>query len=279
MKIGVATNLDKDKDLKVTLQIAEILKRENIEFELECNNREICSWADMLIVVGGDGTILRVAQDAVLYDIPILGINLGRLGFLADIEASEIDKLLTKENLVKAKIEERMMLNTTVTNALMKYEYLALNETSLIRSFSSRITEFEISVNKKVVDIYPADGILISTATGSTAYNLSAGGPIVVPEADNIILTPICPHTIYSRSIVLTNKDEVSIRLPDQEELSLCIDGVVKMSINKNDTIEICKASKRVKLLKLSDRDFFEVLSKKIFKKDDNNGEERRTTI
>jgi len=279
VKIGVATNLDKDKDLKVTLQIAEILKRENIEFELECNNREICSWADMLIVVGGDGTILRVAQDAVLYDIPILGINLGRLGFLADIEASEIDKLLTKENLVKAKIEERMMLNTTVTNALMKYEYLALNETSLIRSFSSRITEFEISVNKKVVDIYPADGILISTATGSTAYNLSAGGPIVVPEADNIILTPICPHTIYSRSIVLTNKDEVSIRLPDQEELSLCIDGVVKMSINKNDTIEICKASKRVKLLKLSDRDFFEVLSKKIFKKDDNNGEERRTTI
>ncbi|OON94636.1 MAG: hypothetical protein ATN31_00375 [Candidatus Epulonipiscioides saccharophilum] len=270
MKIGIATNIDKDKDLKVTSQIMKILRKEKLEFELESENNEMYRSVDLLIVVGGDGTILRVAQEAIVYGVPILGVNLGRLGFLADIEASEIESLLTRKNLMNAKVEERMMLTTNVSNNEMTYEFLSLNETSLIRSFSSRITEFEISINHKVFDIYPADGILISTPTGSTAYNLSAGGPIVIPSSDNLILTPICPHTIYSRSIVLTNQDIVSIRLQGQEELSLCIDGVVKMSINKNDLIEISKSSTTIKLIKLSNRDFFEVFSKKIFKKDDN---------
>ncbi|ONI44373.1 hypothetical protein AN641_07360 [Candidatus Epulonipiscioides gigas] len=276
LKIGIITNLDKDKGLKVTSQVIDVLTKENIEVILESECENIYKFSDILITIGGDGTILRVAQEAIIYNIPILGINLGRLGFLADIEALEIDKLITKKNILQAKIEERMMLNTIVSN---KYRYLSLNETSLIRSFSSRITEFEISINNKIFDIYPADGILISTPTGSTAYNMSAGGPIVIPTSTNIILTPICPHTIYSRSIVLTEEDVISIKLLGQEELSLCIDGVVRMPINKNNTIQISKSHQKIKLLKLSNRDFFEIFSKKIFKKGDSYGNEKAKTI
>ncbi len=219
----------------------------------------------MIITIGGDGTILRAAGKATFHDVPILGINLGRLGFLAGVESPDIEKLITREKLQNATIEERIMLHIIACDGMgNKSNFWCLNEVSLIRAFSSRITDFEITINDKLYDVYPADGILVATPTGSTAYNLSAGGPIVAPYSKDIILTPICPHTIYSRSIILTERDTIGIKMIGEEQLNLCIDGEAQMNFTKRHSVQVKKSSKVVKLVQLGELDFLQVLKTKI---------------
>ncbi|OOB77811.1 MAG: hypothetical protein BEN18_09560 [Epulopiscium sp. Nuni2H_MBin001] len=276
--IGIIPNITRDKELSITKAVLHALAEQGIvanvstdiarqigREDLACEESELCSKAELLIAIGGDGTILNTVQKSISSQVPILGINSGRLGFLAELESKDIRKYLTKERLLNAKVEERMVLSVTVTDEEgNENSFYVLNEVSLIRSHTSRITEIETCINNRVNDLYPADGILVATPTGSTAYNLSAGGPIVMPYAKNFILTPICPHTIYSRTIVLAQTDVVGIRIMGAESLSLCVDGEAKMSVNKQYIIEVKEAPYVVKLLRLTDLDFFETLRKKI---------------
>ncbi|ONI37686.1 hypothetical protein AN639_00765 [Candidatus Epulonipiscium fishelsonii] len=276
MNIGIIPNLTRDPKLEVTKEVVRLLKSnfkiyiiQDIADKLsqpELGKAEefIFKNSDFLIVIGGDGTMLDIVQKIFTYDLPIVGINSGRLGFLADIESSELKTLLTRFYDKTQNIETRMMVRATITcpNGTVK-QFHALNDVTINRAGSNRIIEFEIRINNYKVDSYTADGIIISTPTGSTGYNLSAGGPIVVPYSRNIIITPICPHTLYSRSIVLTDKDEVSIKT----EGTIDIDGQSKIAISNMHNITIDCSQYETQLIKLSEKHFFEVLRNKIIKR------------
>ncbi|MGL6175349.1 MAG: NAD(+)/NADH kinase [Cellulosilyticaceae bacterium] len=278
-KIGVMPNLLKDVDLTTTKRVVSWLQDKGfyvyvtahiaskLDLTSSWTEQEIYSGCEAIIAIGGDGTILDVAQKSFSYNIPILGINLGRLGFLADVETSDVEVLLEKLLDSPIKIEERMMLRARVVEPTGQEHYFyALNDINITRGSGSRITEFEIRVNEHLLDVYPADGIIIATPTGSTAYNLSAGGPIVIPYADNIIITPVCPHTIYSRAMIVAGEDKINLRTYnyDNPQMELTADGQTKMNITPAHIIEIDKSPYKAKLIKLSELNFFDILRKKI---------------
>lgn len=277
--IGIVPNLFKDKDLEVTLKITNWFNQQGIKpyiadkiaHQIEgetvaVREEELYELCDGLIVIGGDGTILGVAEAASIRDIPILGINLGRLGFLADIEPYEIEQALERLISKQYEIEERMMLRATIIGTDgNKNVFHALNDVNVTRGSFSRLVEFEICVNDELSDIYPADGVIVATPTGSTAYNLSAGGPIMVPQASAYVVTPICPHTIYSKSVILCDKDKVRIKtLEETKDMALSLDGKLKMYLTSQDEVYIERSPYVAKLIKISDRKFFEILREKI---------------
>lgn len=278
--IGIIPNLIRDKELLTTKKLISSLKQKNISVYVSkevalyvqdeaigISEEELYKVCDIIIAIGGDGTILSIAQNASLADIPILGINLGRLGFLADIEIDAIDELIQKLMREDYTIEERMMLKTKVTKPDGEEEsFYAVNDVTVTRGSFSRMEDFKIYANDELVDIYPADGIIIATPTGSTAYNLSAGGPIIVPTAKALILTPICPHTIYSRSIIMSHLDIIHIKTCNYEgtAMQLCVDGKPKQEITPMHDIEVTQSPYVLKLVKTSYFSFFEILRNKI---------------
>ena len=279
-RVGIIPNRFKDKDFRITEQIAAWLEKEGLEVYamdevarvlqtkvgvLEGVN--LYRHCDCIIAIGGDGTILGVAEDACKQNVPIIGVNLGRLGFLADIEVREMEVALKKILNEEYTIDERMMLRATVTGPGEDVQvFHALNDINVTRGNFARIVDFQISVNKELCDIYPADGIIISTPTGSTAYNLSAGGPIVLPGANTYVITPICPHTLYSKSIIVSKEDIVEIRtLEDHDKsMALSIDGKLKMYLTPQHVVKIEKSPNVTKLIKCSDRKFFDILRDKM---------------
>lgn len=277
--IGVVPNLLKDKELKVTSQITRWLNAkglspymtEEVAEKIQANvitvtKDQLYEKCEALIVVGGDGTILGEAEAASKKMIPIVGVNLGRLGFLADIETEEIDKALEKLIEGQYKLENRMMLRATIVGPDGEtHVFHALNDINVTRGSFSRIVEFEIRINGELSDIYRADGVIIASPTGSTAYNLSAGGPIVVPHADTYVVTPICPHTIYSKSVMLCSEDKVRIKtLEEAEDMALSIDGQLKMYLTPQHEVHVERSPLQTQLIKISERKFFEILRQKI---------------
>lgn len=278
--IGIIPNLLKDIELEMTKQVVAWLHAHHVEIyvaehigellEESCHiveEKDLFENCDVIIAIGGDGTILNVAQKACVTHTPIVGINLGRMGFLADVESAEMEIRLSKLIAGEYTIENRMMLSVKIIGPSGDVQYFhALNDISVTRGNSSRITEFELEVNEKFVDFYAADGIVVATPTGSTGYSLSAGGPIVSPTAQTIILTPICPHTIYSRSIIVSDTDKIKIKTYNHNgtQLELAADGQTKVYITPGHSIEIEKADYMTQLIKLSEYDFFEILRKKI---------------
>lgn len=280
--IGIIPNLMKDKDLECTNRITKWLNKHQIapymsrevaeKVDGDVNGIEserLYELCDSLIVIGGDGTILGVVEAASLKGIPIVGVNLGRLGFLADIEPDEIEEAMDKLIHEQYKIEERMMLRATIVGANGETSvFYALNEINVTRGNFSRLVEFEIKINDEVSDIYPADGIIVSTPTGSTAYNLSAGGPIIVPLAQTYVVTPICPHTLHAKSIVLCKEDKVRIKtLEETKDMALSMDGRLQMYLTPQDVVHIERSPYAAKLIKISDRKFFEILREKIMER------------
>lgn len=279
--VGVIPNLLKDKDLSITHTIVKWLENHaynalvstHITTLLDIPNLQgveesiLYASCDVVIVIGGDGTILGAAQKASLTRTPIIGVNLGRLGFLTDVEATNVVQLLEQLTRGEYTIEERIMLCATIIDPKGEgHVFHALNDVSITRGSYSRITEFEIQVNDHLLDVYPADGVIVATPTGSTAYSLSAGGPIVMPYAQNILITPICPHTIYSRCTLLSDQDKVSIHTNNHDgaQMEFGIDGQIKMAITPNHKIQIEKSPFVTRLIKLSGLHFFDILRKKI---------------
>ena len=225
---------------------------------------------DAVLVLGGDGTVIQAARDLARRDVPFLGINVGTLGYLTEVEASEYGQAL--DTLIRGEyyLEKRMMLCGEVfTEEGKTYAGKALNDIVISRQGVLRVVNFQIFVNGRYLDSYNADGMIISTPTGSTGYNLSAGGPIVEPGAEMLLITPICPHTLNARSIVLSGHDQVEIvigpgRKMEKDRAVATFDGDTEIGLVSGERVKIRRSIHATKLIKLNDQSFLEVLSRKL---------------
>lgn len=218
--------------------------------------------ADIVFVIGGDGTILRAAKTAVKYDKPILGINAGRLGFLSDLEEEDIElvKRLTQKG---CKVEKRTLLEITNRDET----FTAVNDVFITKTEVGKTVDLFVECNEREVCRYRADGIVLATPDGSTAYSMSAGGPVVDTDFDAIVLTPICPHSLISRSIVFSPDKVIEVGSSfsgGEKKLDIVIDGDVVSSFEKGEKIIIRRSEKSVKFVNVTGRGFYEVLNHKI---------------
>jgi NAD+ kinase len=227
---------------------------------------QIPSLSDMIIVLGGDGTLISTCRLVADKGVPVLGVNIGGLGFLTEIPVEKLYEMLEMVLTGNCPIEERLMLKAQVLrHGAVIAEYNVLNEVVVNKAALARIIDLETYINQSYVTTFKADGLIISTPTGSTAYSLSAGGPVLYPTLDNMVVTPICPHTLTNRPIVLAGNSviEVILRSPT-ERVYLTLDGQVGFSVMQNDTVVVVKSPFKTRLLIPCDRDYFEILREKL---------------
>jgi NAD+ kinase len=231
----------------------------------QAGRSELPGQVDVIVVLGGDGTLLGVARAVGELGVPILGVNLGGLGFLT---ATTLDEMLPAvEALLAGRmvLEERMMLGTRVRRGDSGVgEFLALNDVVIMKSAMSRIIDFSVSVDGERATAYRADGVIIATPTGSTAYSLSAGGPILYPTMDAVVLTPVCSHTLTNRPIVLPGTQRVEVMMLSSPEVMLTVDGQVGFGLREGDRIEVERAQARIRLVRFPHKPFFSVLRTKL---------------
>ena len=224
--------------------------------------------ADMVICFGGDGTILHMAKAATRKGIPILGVNIGTMGFMAELESSEMDKL-AKLASDEYTLDTRMMLDVTVQRDRdIIYHDICLNDVAITKGSVGRIVHLNVKCDDVTAMECGGDGIIIATPTGSTAYSLSAGGPIVEPDARNIIITPVCAHDMLSRSMVMSDRRVVTVQMTQnvRRNAFLSVDGGKAIRMNMGDTSIIKKSRLETKLVRLNDQSFYEVLNTKFQK-------------
>jgi len=224
---------------------------------------------DLIVVLGGDGTLLSVADSAAAAgaDVPILGVNFGSLGFLTEATLPELYTSLEAAGDRRARVEPRMMLRaTTIRGGEALPEHLALNDVVVTKTARARMTDLSVSVGDEFVTRVKADGLIVATPTGSTAYNLAAGGPIVQPTIDALVLTPIAPHMLTNRPIVIpaTSLVRVQPQMTERDELYVTFDGQAGYELRAGDEIRIRCAERRVRLLRPSSRSYFDVLRQKL---------------
>lgn len=250
MKYAIIYNPEIENALEVKDELSKICKSQGLECELlDINNLK--NGFDIAFVIGGDGTILKTARFYARTDTAIFGINLGRLGFLSQSSKENFEKSLTKILNGEYRIEKRLMLETG--------NQIALNDFVIKTAEQGRTARFQLKINGKGVCNYLADGIIVSTPTGSTAYGLSAGGPVLSPEIEAFVIVPICPHTLTARPLVVPATEEISISAP---EFILSVDGQGNYKL-KNE-IKIKKSTYKAKLLILDDTEFYTILKNKL---------------
>lgn len=280
----IITNHQKDEKLEVTRKIQSYLEEHGktcyIQREAKCaagesdykftNAAEIPKDVECVLVLGGDGTLIQAARDTIKRNIPLLGFNFGTLGFLAEIEKENLYAALDKLMNEQFYLESRMMLTGTVyREGKAVAEDIALNDIVFNRSGALRTVNYEIFVNGDFLYSCPADGIIVSTPTGSTGYNLSARGPIVSPSSSMILITPICPHSLTSSSIVLSSDDKVTVKMGPgrknaDEAAIVTFDGSYSVNLITGDYVEITQAKEITRLVKISKKSFVETVRKKM---------------
>lgn len=284
MKVVLSPNPYRDRGLKAAQAAEKILRNVGVEtvmclpFQVDGSGVELpkhirfkstqeeLKSADMLICFGGDGTILHAAKDANACHVPVLGVNLGSVGFMAELEQGELS-MLSRLAAGKYTIEERMMLDVTVRReGKIIYSELALNDAAVTKGAVARVVDLEVYGDKVLISSFSADGVLISTPTGSTAYSMSAGGPIVEPTAENIIVTPICPHALSARSFVLGRGRTVSVKLGRmvRKTTYLSVDGGKAFRLNSGDIVETRESKSKTQLVRVTGRTFYEILNHKM---------------
>lgn len=218
--------------------------------------------ADLLIALGGDGTVLRAAQEAVRLDVPLLGVNLGNTGFLAEVEPEALEDALTRLTAGDWREERRSLLEVTLGDT----QYLALNDAVLTRGGYARLIRLTISVDGSWAEDYRADGLIVATPTGSTGYSLSAGGPIITPGVDGMVVTPICAHSLQHRPFVVPGGSEITLTLRSDEplEASLQIDGQGKATLTQGGRVVIRKSGRAVRLVRMREIGFFDLVHQKL---------------
>ena len=282
-KMMIVPNSSKDKNLDFMREVVEIIKDRaeiyvdekfssyKVKNVIYAEKKKIFENVDMILVLGGDGTLLAASLDASCHDIPLLGVNLGRLGFLAEVERSEIkecfDKLFSGDYIY----EERMMLSAYIkkqNGELIAFD--ALNDIVITKGVNATLMDFDIKICDEFVDNYKSDGIILSTPTGSTAYSLSAGGPIVSPYLDGILITPICPHKLYSRAMIVSSKDKIEVKTTADEIFSAIImaDGQKKSDIKEGDILFVERSQRSTKLIRFKGKGFFSILRQKLMGKE-----------
>lgn len=285
MKIILSPNPYRDRGLKTAQAADRILKEAGVEtcfclpfepdphFELPKNliyadiDSEITD-ADLLICFGGDGTLLHAAKLAYSYGVPIMGVNMGSVGFMAELEHSELKHLA---RLAKGdyKIEQRMMLDVSLIHERREiFSEHALNDAAITKGAVARVVEMSVSADGELISSLSGDGVVVSTPTGSTAYSLSAGGPVVEPTAENLIITPICAHVLQSKSYVLSKDRTVEIRLGRQARKTayLSVDGGRAIRLSGGDVIRIRRSERGISLARLTERSFYQTLRSKLGK-------------
>ena len=285
MKIILSSNPYRDRGLRAALEARRILERAGAStvlclpfqpkrgdrvdlprqvslFSLE---RELPG-ADMLVCFGGDGTILHAARDATLHGVPILGVNMGSMGFMAELERSELAQL---EQVARGNytVEERMMLDVAVLRGEKVISRdLALNDAVISKGSVARVAELEVLADQIQVTALTGDGVIVATPTGSTAYSMSAGGPIVEPTAENMIVTPICPHALSARSVILGRERVVSLKMGrlTRKTAYLSVDGGKAFRLSGGDTVELRVSKSKTRLVRVTGRSFYDILSQKL---------------
>jgi NAD+ kinase len=276
-RIGIIAKEDKPQAVDVSRGLMHWLKERGIEATVDeglgsllglkgCPPKSgLPSISDMLLVLGGDGTLLAAARLVGATGIPILGVNLGSLGFLTEITIDELYPALERVLGGEFETEERVMLSARVIRGGVEIgRYTVLNDVVVSRGSTSRIIDLETKINGDYVTTYKADGLIVSTPTGSTAYSLSAGGPIIYPSLHAFTLTPICPHTLTQRPIIISDDSRVTISILSKEEILLTLDGVTGPALHYGDIVEVKKADAVIHLIKSPYRSYYEVLRTKL---------------
>ncbi len=276
---GLVLNIKKKKSFSIVARVIDWFEKRDIDYLVEkkasglvgkenksADYARLRKEADIIILFGGDGTFLHTAHHFIGTDIPLLGINLGRLGFLTEIETDALEETLAL--LVKGdyEIQKRMLLDASVRRGEKEAaQSHALNDVVVNRGANARMVKIMLYINDEFVNSYRADGLIISTPTGSTAYSLSAGGPIINPTIRAILITPICPHTLYVRPMVISEKEKLKVIISgEKDEMKLTADGRYNYDLVDNDKIIVSASDKDVSMIKFPERTFYTVLHEKM---------------
>jgi len=280
--IGFIPNIDRDQNLETTKALVRFAVAnghkayiDDALYPLLANTGataaegDLGKCADFFVVLGGDGTILHAAQYAAMHDKPLIGFNLGNLGYLTDVEGTEAEVALGQVLAGHYNTEKRMMLEVSIEGSVTEAPMLALNDVCITRGARSKMIGCRVFVNDDYIDTYHADGLIVCTPTGSTAYNLSAGGPILKPELEAIAITPICPHTLYARASVISAEDVITIQTLANapEDVTLSLDGHNTRPIGKNATIRVTRSAQYTTILKTNQLGFYDILRTKMLGK------------
>lgn len=287
MKIGLIINADKSQALVCGEQIAKLMLLNDAEIFLNNSlkelitladhekylnyfdsDEEVIKYCDVAITVGGDGTIIHNAKFAATYKKPLIGVNMGRIGFVAGLEYYEIAEL---KKLLKGefKTQRRMLLNVELKRGDSVQRFLAVNEAAITRDVLKPIIDISVLLNNERIITYRADGMIFATPTGSTAYSFSSGGPVIEPDMNCILLTPLCPHALSSRQVVF-REDALLTATVDNADLShsyLVVDGQTNVEIQKGDKITITKSEDYLELIILKEKNFYTLLNEKLKEK------------
>lgn len=278
MIIGIIAKNNIEEPFEITKKLSNWLKERGVEVYVEkelgkkirhpnsIDRTDIPKLVDVILVFGGDGTFLGVAREACKYGTPILGINLGGLGFLTEVTVEELYPMMERIIDGDYEVEDRQMLITSIRRGKKNIgTYEVLNDVVINKGALARIIDLAIYIEDSHVTTYKADGIILATPTGSTAYSLSAGGPIVHPGIPVTIITPICPHTLTNRPLVVSSEMKVEIKVTTQEpDTYLTLDGQIGVRLKTGDLIEVKRTDTSVKLIKSPFRDFFSILKTKL---------------
>lgn len=272
----IIANKQKDINLEITEQIKHHITRMGAvcnvydQYNRNVTSIDIPEGTQCILVIGGDGTILAAARMLVGNTIPLLGINLGTLGFLADVNLADLSNTLDLLLKDQYQVENRIMLTAEVYKQGEKAAtYIALNDFNINRCGASRVIGLKVGINGSTIDCYRADGVIVCTPTGSTGYNLSAGGPIINPTCKNFVITPICPHSLTARSIVLAKEDVVTVEVEQirsniKEEAIIFFDGREGLSIVPGDQVKIYKSQEVTPFIKATEVSFVQILKEKL---------------
>ena len=281
--IALIPNLSKNGALEASKKVLRILDENGISVSMQKKYKkhseyfsieffektdEIIAASDMVLTIGGDGTIMHAARHAAPLNKPLLGINMGRLGFVAGLEPNELS-MLKKLASGDYSIERRMMLKVEHRGEQGKSNYFAINDAVISRGSLSRLIDIEVWLDSDYMCRYCSDGLILSTPTGSSAYSLAAGGPVVEPTMKCIVMTPICPHSLFGRSVVFSHSSELVIKAScdDDTEVYLTIDGAKTVIIKKTDTVLVTASDLEAEFITLKDRSFYRVLNDKFTEK------------
>ena len=278
-RVGLVANPDKPAARALALQALGLLEARRcqvltdavtaasakLHLPICATDVELASRADLLLVLGGDGTMLRVARDTAGCDTPILGVNLGTLGFLTATSARGLVRTLDLVWAGECVVETRSLIQATGKLAQGRVAELALNDFVITRGAVPRLIELEVRVNGDVLTSYRGDGLIVSSPTGSTAYSLAAGGAVVSPQAEVFALTPICPHTLSNRSVIVRLDARIEVRLLSRRvETSLAADGLVRTRMAAGETVVIRRSRHSTHLVRLPGSSFFDTLRQKL---------------
>lgn len=281
-KFCVITNSLKDNKLEISYKILDYITKSGCQCALidyvdystgeykVLKSKDIPGDTQCIISIGGDGTLLHATKDFIDLDVVFVGVNKGTLGFLAEISPDNVKESLDKLINDDFNIESRMMLDgRIIRDGKQVYSSTVLNDIVIHRGGDLAITDYQVYVNKEILGNYHADGIILSTPTGSTAYNLSAGGPVARPDSNMIILTPICPHTLANRSLILSRHDNIEVkigksRIANEENRRISFDGDGVFKIISGDIISISESEKTTKIAKLDEGSFLQAVKDKL---------------